>query len=246
MKFYFTQIFFVFTLFLANATSANAGVVMTGTRVIYPAQNQEKTIQLQNKENKPYLVQVWLDAGDENSSPEDNHAPFIANPQIFKIKPNQGQIVRIIFTGEKSQLPQNKESLFFLNFTEIPAEKSQDNPQNKLMMVFKSRVKLFYRPNNLPDTPNDISKHLNILLKNENNQKIITIHNTSSYYANILAIRIKNGASIQQSFNNKTIAPHSSIELAVKATTSNTSQFQLDLINDYGATVSFDLPLIDQ
>lgn len=243
MKFSIPKLLLVSSLFFAHSIPTMAGIVMTGTRVIFPAQNTEKTIQLQNKENQPYLVQVWLDSGDQNSTPENTRSPFLANPQIFKINPNQGQIVRIIFTGDKTQLPQDRESLFFLNFSEIPAIKNQDTDSNKLMVVFKNRLKVLYRPTNLPDSSSNISKHLSASLKQQANRKMIELKNDSAYYANILSVNIKDTNSSQQSFSNKTIAPFSTMQWEVKPSTSSSSQIQIDLVNDYGATVSFNLPL---
>ena len=67
------------------STVTTASVVMTGTRVIFPANQNEKTVQLKNKDNNPNIVQVWLDKGNESSTPETADAPIIANPQIFKM-----------------------------------------------------------------------------------------------------------------------------------------------------------------
>jgi chaperone protein EcpD len=51
------------------ASSAHAGVIIYGTRVIYPADQQEVVVRLENKGNRPALVQTWLDTGDVRSTP---------------------------------------------------------------------------------------------------------------------------------------------------------------------------------
>lgn len=78
------------TALLCNSVT-HAAVVMTGTRVIFPANQLEKTIQLQNKDNNPNIVQVWVDRGNKASTPDTADAPFIANPQILKLHRIQGK-----------------------------------------------------------------------------------------------------------------------------------------------------------
>lgn len=41
-----------------------AGVTITGTRIIFPSDKQSVTVQLNNQETVPALVQSWLDDVD--------------------------------------------------------------------------------------------------------------------------------------------------------------------------------------
>ena len=47
-----------------QALTAHAGVIIYGTRVIFPAEQQEVVVRLENKGDRPALVQTWLDTGD--------------------------------------------------------------------------------------------------------------------------------------------------------------------------------------
>lgn len=233
---------FISALFF-NSISSYAAVVMTGTRVIFPAAQNEKTIQLQNKDNAPSLIQVWLDQGNDQSTPDSSDAPFIANPQIFKISPNQGQMVRLIFTGDKAALPTDKESLFYLNFAETPTIKSSDTEKNKLIVVFKNRLKVFYRPDHLAYPSSDIAKHMNFQFQITSNQPKINISNNSPYYANVSeASLIHRGQKIVLQ-RNSLIAPYSSAQwnIPIQNIDRANSKISIGLINDYGISNTSEL-----
>ncbi len=50
-------------------TSAQASVVLTGSRIVYPAESREVSVQLTNRDDFPGVVQVWLDDGNAQSVP---------------------------------------------------------------------------------------------------------------------------------------------------------------------------------
>ena len=138
-------------LSLFSALPAQAGIVITGTRVIYPAGEQEVTVKIDNDGERPVLVQSWIDEGDANASPETASVPFTLTPPVSRINKGKGQMLRLIYTG--ATLPADKESLFWLNVLEIPA--TSQEKQNKLKMAFRSRLKIFYRPAGLPGSANE-------------------------------------------------------------------------------------------
>lgn len=224
-------------------SASYAAVVMTGTRVVFPAAQNEKTIQLQNRDSAPNIVQIWLDKGDEKSTPDTADAPFLANPQIFKIAPNQGQMVRLIFTGDKSALPADRESLFYLNFSEIPAMKSADSGKNKLVVVFKNRLKVFYRPDRLAYPSHQMASHISYRFNGAPARRTVTISNNSPYFANISEAHLISGSSRAQLQKNTMIAPNASAEWDIPLNGLNiaNARISLGLINDYGVTVTSEL-----
>lgn len=129
---------------------ANAAVVITGTRVVYPAGEKEVTVKIDNVGQKPALAQVWIDAGDPDATPETARAPFTLTPPINRINAGKGQTLRMMYTGEA--LPRDKESLFWLNVLEIPASRKDKN--NQLQLAVRSRLKIFYRPQGLAGSAN--------------------------------------------------------------------------------------------
>lgn len=109
-------------LLTSVSLSVQASVVMTGTRIIYPEGSREKVLQLSNKDDHPNLVQLWMDDGNNQSSPSKSDVPFALTPQIFRMEANSGQVVRLTYIARN--LPKNRESVFYLNFLQIPALKA--------------------------------------------------------------------------------------------------------------------------
>lgn len=60
--------------------SAQSGVVLSATRVIYAQSAHEKTIKATNRGTGPVLVQTWIDDGRESQSPDKLNLPFMVTP----------------------------------------------------------------------------------------------------------------------------------------------------------------------
>ncbi|AZE87122.1 fimbrial biogenesis chaperone [Pseudomonas orientalis] len=133
---------------LLVATALQASVIINSTRVVYPQNDKEVSVRLESKNQAPVLVQTWLDKGDEHSTPQVGDMPFVATPPIFRMEPGKQQVVRVAYTGEP--LPTAQESLFWFNLLEVPSQPSGAQQGNQLQLAFRSRIKLFYRPQNLP------------------------------------------------------------------------------------------------
>lgn len=58
---------FFISLFLFMQT-ANAGVIIGGTRVIYNEGNKDVSISVENPDKIPYLIQSWIDGIDEKNN----------------------------------------------------------------------------------------------------------------------------------------------------------------------------------
>ncbi|MFC6339120.1 fimbria/pilus periplasmic chaperone [Pseudomonas sp. CCM 7891] len=138
----------VLTLALFGTVAVQASVVINSTRIVYPQDDKEVTIRLENKSLAPVLIQAWLDSGDEHSTPELAAIPFVATPPIFRMEPGKQQVVRLAYTGET--LPLTQESLFWFNVLEVPSQSPGAKQSNQLQLAFRSRIKLFLRPPNLP------------------------------------------------------------------------------------------------
>lgn len=126
---------------MAISHSAIAGGIVVGaTRVIYEASKKEAALTIKNNSTtSPFLLQSWVDNGDGKT-----RAPFMVTPPLFRIEPNEDHELRITKTGN---LPDDRESLFYLNIRAIPP--SSPEVVNTLKLVVKTRIKLFYRPKKL-------------------------------------------------------------------------------------------------
>lgn len=150
---------FLATVLSAAAHSAAAGIIVDGTRVVYPEAKREVTITIHNPSNTPSLVQAWLDAGDPHSKPGESKVPFVLTPPLFRLDPTKAQSLRLVFTHDP--LPQDRESLFWLNVLDVPprAATTPDLP-NQLEMAFKHRMKVFFRPTGLKGSAADAPTQL--------------------------------------------------------------------------------------
>ncbi|PYB80643.1 fimbria/pilus periplasmic chaperone [Pseudomonas soli] len=139
-------------LLLSAISTASANVVIAGTRVVYPANEREITVKLDNAGNEPALVQAWVDSGNAGSRADQADAPFLLMPPVARISPQRSQTLRMTYT--RDSLPQNVESVFWLNVLDVPPlPKSADN--NFVQVAFRSRIKVFFRPEGLKGYPED-------------------------------------------------------------------------------------------
>jgi chaperone protein EcpD len=149
--------FFTSVIALAGALiagQANASVTIGGTRVIYPLGDREVTVKLDNDSSSPSLVQVWIDDGQAQSAPGEGKVPFVVTPPIFRMGPQKAQALRVIYTGDS--LPQDRESVFWLNVLDIPPKPSGATADaNTLQIALRTRIKLFVRPAKMDGLPEE-------------------------------------------------------------------------------------------
>lgn len=208
----------VAALLMTLVTTAQAGVVVGGTRVIYDGAKKESSINVSNPDNNVYLIQSWVDGAGTTDK-----APFIVTPPLFRLDSNQQNILRIVRAG--GNLPQNKESMFWLNIKSIPsANKSQENT---LQIAVKTRIKLIFRPAGVNNSLEESAKSLT--WKRMGNQLKVT--NPSPNYINFFKVNI-NGIEVK---NATMVAPQSETSFDLPGNVSGNS-LNWQFINDYGGT----------
>jgi P pilus assembly chaperone PapD len=203
---------------LMVSSLAQGSVVLGGTRVIYDAGKKESNISVKNLSERPFLVQ----SGVKNNGNNSARPPFIVTPPLFRLDGKKENVLRIIHTGSK--LPQDRESLFWLNVKAIPSSSNSD--ANTLHIAVNTQIKLLYRPKDLPSNPDDAAKVLNWQV--DGNQLKVT--NDSPYYINFHSVKI-NGDSIDSA----TMAPPKSITaFKLSKSVKIGSEISWKIINDYG------------
>lgn len=225
--------------------SSFAGVVLNGTRVIFSQGEKEKTIYFQNNGNTPSLVQLWTDRSHPNSKIDDENQPFFITPQIFRMNVSTGQSVRLIFL-DAQKVPQDRESLFFLNFTEIPMIKENKSEANKLVFIFKNRLKVFYRPEHLKESSGQSVDQLIFKIKRESKKVSLYIKNPSPYYVNINDMFIGHQAQLfKVNEESGLIAPFSEVIWSIDENPDDIqlSTVKFSMMNDYGAVVNHEVVL---
>ncbi|MCC3264159.1 fimbria/pilus periplasmic chaperone, partial [Paenibacillus polymyxa] len=69
---------------------------------------------------------------------------FIITPPLFKLSPTKNNVLRIVNTSDA--LPQDRESVYWVNVKSIPARSEDAENKNVLQIAVRTRLKLFYRP----------------------------------------------------------------------------------------------------
>ncbi|MGQ9450187.1 MULTISPECIES: fimbrial biogenesis chaperone [Leclercia] len=208
-------------LILALTTcSAYAGTQIGATRVIYSEGKKETSVSITNKDASPYLIKSWI----ENYDISGTH--FMVTPPLFRMDGQQKNVIRIFKAN--NPLPTDRESLFFLNITSIPASNGDDD-RNTLQIAVRTKIKLIYRPKALMDNiPESFSEKL-IWTVNGNS---ITGKNTSPYYINLAQITL-NGKVIPMAEKNY-LPPMSSTTYELPANNSKSGVLEWSVINDHG------------
>ncbi|WP_236199683.1 fimbria/pilus periplasmic chaperone [Pseudomonas pseudonitroreducens] len=219
------------------AGQAQASIVITGTRVIYPSDQREVTVKLSNDGQSPMLVQSWIDEGNVQATPDASDAPFLLTPPIARIDPAKGQALRVRYTGQKS-LAQDKESLFWLNVLEVPP--SSDDGQNRLKVAFRSRIKMFYRPASLAGNATAAAEQLQWRLQGS----VPEGFNASPYYVSLGKVSLSSGGQsrdVELDINSSLIAPGEHKQLPIKgaALNANGGKVSYSAINDFGGIAEY-------
>ena len=214
----------VILLSLGLCWTATAGVVLGGTRVVVHENRRETSIPVHNPSNAPFVVQSWIDEGEGK-----NKTPFVITPPLQRLDPGKENILRIFrATGA---LPADRESLFWLNVKEIP-EKAQE--ENVLQIAVRTRIKLFYRPANLPGSVLDARQQLRWAVMSAGQEGVaIKVANPTPYHITLASMKVNGG---QQKINPQMVAPFGEVKLPLSVVTSPQEvQFNFTTINDQGA-----------
>lgn len=211
---------------------AHAGIVIYGTRIIYPAEKNEVLVQLMNQGERSSLVQSWIDDGDTTLPPEKINVPFLLTPPVAKVAANSGQQLKI--KKMPNMLPNNKESLFYLNVLDIPPNNPANAGKNVLKFAMQNRIKLFYRPKGI--APVNKSTFSKLSLKRTGSS--YSINNDAANWVTVTEVKA-NDVKI----NNESImlAPLSSADVTLKS--ANANQYKITIIDDHGNYISDNVSL---
>ncbi|ARA22816.1 molecular chaperone [Proteus mirabilis] len=210
-------ILFFISLFIINISYA--GVIISGTRVIYNEGNKNVSINVKNPDKMPYLIQSWIDDFEEKKQ-----SKFTITPPLFRLNPDKENTLRIFLTEEG--LPSDQESLFWLNIKTIPAT---EKTENSLQIAFKTQMKLIYRPKSLKDV--NFEEEQKKLSWSKERGKVI-VYNPTPYFMNFQTIKFNgklvDDVSYAKPFSTKSFDINDNNEHGL---------ISWELINDYGANV---------
>lgn len=221
---------------LSISGTGYASIVLTGTRVIYPAEQKYVNVQLTNVGEHPALIQSWIDDGNDKATPDQVKTPFIITPPIFRVEKQSGQTLRITYTGSE-RLPEDRESIFYLNVLEIPPKPTftgNEESQNYLQIAVRTRVKLFYRPNKLTISPQDAYSKVQWRFVPSAGKNKLSAHNPTPYFITFNQIAVGQGKNTKTVKATEMIPPFSDYTFELNGAPVAGSQVYWTVINDYG------------
>lgn len=226
----------------AAVMQAQASVVIGGTRVIFHAKEREATVRLSNPGQLPALTQVWLDKGDPGASPASISVPFTVTPPIARIDPGKGQTLRIFHTGES--LPQGRESVFWLNVLEVPPT-SKDQPEvNKLQLAFRTRIKLFYRPDGLSGSAQEAPTKIEWRLLRKGGQAWVEARNPTAFFVSLAHLEVLGAGKSAKFEQGGMVGPGETQEFPLTGDVpADALMLHYQAINDLGGPITGESPL---
>ena len=177
-------IFAVLSLLVAG--ELQAGVVVGGTRFIFPADRESISILLTNTSQESGLLTVnqpltrW--AGGASTVP----APLLAAPPLILLKPGTTGTLRLLRT-ESDILPVDRETLFELSIASVPSGKVENQ---SVKVAMRSVFKLFWRPEGLPGDPLEAYQQL----RWTRNSQGVQLTNPTPYYINLIQVSVNGKA----------------------------------------------------
>ncbi|AGZ34285.1 molecular chaperone [Pseudomonas sp. SWI6] len=216
------------------AAQATASISLSATRVVFDGAHKEANVIVRNG-NQEVLVQSWVDSGDSAKAP----APFAVTPPLARVMPKQEQLLRILYEGQG--LPTDRESVVWLNVQEIPQASTK---ANTLQLAVRQRIKIFFRPADLPGNALLAPEQLVWQLTQRGGHAQLTVNNPSLFHVSMADIELKRGKQTVLSVDSTMIAPR-----ANRTFSSALSQVEGPLtltfksINDYGAQHEYSVQL---
>ena len=129
-----------------------------------------------------------------------------------------------IMEATNNQVPQNRESLFWMNVKAMPSMDKSKLSDNTLQWAIISRIKLYYRPAKLTLPPDQAADRLTF----SRNGSSLTLTNPTPYYLTVTELNA--GTRILE---NALVPPMGKTSVKLPADAGNPIPYRT--INDYGA-----------
>lgn len=215
---------------LSFCSHSMAAFVLNGTRFIYEEGYKNISFEVTNNAEKTYGGQVWID----NTS-QGNGVYMVPQPPFFKVSPKQKQVIRIMNTD--TNLPKDRESLFWLNVQEVPPKPEvKDEDGSVLAIAMNTRVKVIFRPASVKDGRNDAENKLKL----EHRGGDTWLNNPTPYYMAIVNVK-HDGKDISLSDRVmkeiSQLKPFSNVNLGKKVS----GRISVDAVNDWGGVQSYEI-----
>lgn len=210
------------------SSSSYAAIQLSNTRVIINEAKNFGAIKAKNITTEPFVVQSWIEAGDG-----EMNTPLFVTPPLNRM--DGGEELNLTIRKIEGQLPEDRESYYWLNVLEIP--KADESANNTLSLAIKTRIKVFYRPTSI-GRPSDVAQALAWQMVRQGNKCQLSVKNDSAFIVNFADMKI----------NNKEIEPLKGFmsmpfsEQVTDLPSCESGDLEARIVNDYGAFIT--LPVI--
>lgn len=214
-------------LALGLSQSVNAAVGLDRTRVIFDGSKDATSVNITNNNTQlPYLAQGWI----EDEAGKKITSPLIVLPPVQRLEPGKQSQLKVQALPAAKSLPQDRETIFYFNLREIPP---RSDKANTLQIALQTRIKLFYRPQAITPSQQDLSnpwqQKLTLTLAGERYQ----VNNPTPYYVTLVDARSTKDGKTVPGFEPLMVPPKGALTLGPTAKELGTTP-HLAYVNDYG------------
>ncbi|WP_395607358.1 fimbria/pilus periplasmic chaperone [Pseudomonas sp. B22129] len=214
-------------LVLGLSQNANAAVGLDRTRVIFDGGKEATSVNITNNNTQlPYLAQGWI----EDEAGKKITSPLIVLPPVQRLEPGKQSQLKVQALPAAKSLPQDRETVYYFNLREIPPR--SDKP-NTLQIALQTRIKLFYRPQAIAPSQQDLSnpwqEKLTLVREGERYQ----VNNPTPYYVTLVDARSSKDGKTVPGFEPLMVPPKGSLPLGLTVKELGATP-HLAYVNDYG------------
>lgn len=199
------------------------------TRLIFNAPALSVSFPIQNNTNQKYLVKSSI-LDEKNNISADPNNNFLVLPEITVLSPGTKRLLQV--TKITSDMPTDRESVFFLNGYFVPESKSRERDDSFLNLAFSINVKMFYRPLSLVDD-RAIEKASETLIFEPINGTKVSVKNPTPYHLTFGKL-VVNGVELVSDELRKMLKPYGNEIYKIAYPVKKATEIRWTLIDEYG------------
>lgn len=235
----FRKTLLLFALCTVSHVSTASLQIMT-TRVIITDSQKDVGVRVNNVGKSPSLTKVWIsDQEMKGLEGSNDNVPFFISPPVTKIDAAKGKVFRIFaLDSAKSDLPKDRESVFWLNVLDIPPQEEGSENRNSMSMALRTVIKLFFRPAGLKGSLNSAAEALTFSMQPDGRNTKVTVANNHGYYISLNKFLLKNG-SMEKETASRMLEPFSTSEFIFENISAGVgSSIEYRYITELGAYIT--------
>lgn len=206
----------------------DAALNLLQTRLIYDGGAREVSLMVHNQGAAPSLLQAWVDGGNEQQGPADVTTPFLILPPMIRLGPDKGQALRVLGADLRT-LPQDRESLFWLNVLGLPPKAS--GPAGTVQLAYRTRIKLLYRPVGLKGS---LAEAIPLLVWQRQAGVGLSVTNPTPFHVSLSEVWVEAGARKASWQQGGLIPPYGMLKIPIQVAETTANQGKVRWIDDDG------------